>query len=302
MKVKFNGEESDELLLIGGGPQGTLLGLIEYLVQSNDNADSVDEEDRYKYIDDLSVLEVIYLTGLLTDYNFYEHVASDIAIGQQFLSSSNYNTQQTLDSISNWTEENLMMINEEKSNFMVFSRADTDFATRLKLNDNNIERLNAVKICGVWLTENLTWNLNTQELCKKAYARISMLTKLKYVGVSIDDLIEVYVLFIRSLVEYCSVLWHSRLTQELVYDLERVQKICLRIILRENYVSYEAALEMCGLDPLYETREDRCLHFAERCLKHPKFQNLIPLEVSLMNTISDKKRNTMLTLNILAST
>jgi hypothetical protein len=153
MKVKFNGEESDELLLIGGGLQGTLFGLIEYLVQSNDNADSVNEEDRYKYIDDLSVLEVIYLTGLLTDYNLYEHVASDIAIGQQFLSSNSYNTQQTLDSISNWTEENLMKINEEKPNFMIFSRADTDFATRLKLNDNNIERLNAVKICGVWLTE-----------------------------------------------------------------------------------------------------------------------------------------------------
>jgi hypothetical protein len=124
------------------------------------------------------------------------------------------------------------------------------------------------------------WSLadrNTQELCKKAYARISMLTKLKYVGVSIDDLIEVYVLFIRSLVEYCSVLWHSRLTQELVYDLQRVQKICLQIILRENYVSYEAALEMCGLAPLYERRENRCLHFAERCLKHPKFKHLFPL-------------------------
>ena len=59
MKVKFNGEQSEEQSLVGGGPQGTLLGLIEYLVQSNDNADSVSEEDRFKYIDDLSVLEVI---------------------------------------------------------------------------------------------------------------------------------------------------------------------------------------------------------------------------------------------------
>ena len=51
MKVKFNGEQSDEQSLIGGGPQGTLLGGIEYLVQSNDNADAVSEEDRFKYID-----------------------------------------------------------------------------------------------------------------------------------------------------------------------------------------------------------------------------------------------------------
>ena len=39
MQVKFNGELSEFLALIGGGPQGTLLGQIEYLVQSNDNAD-----------------------------------------------------------------------------------------------------------------------------------------------------------------------------------------------------------------------------------------------------------------------
>ena len=101
MKVKFNGEQSDEQSLIGGGPQGTLLGGIEYLVQSNDNADTVSDEDRFKYIDDLSVLEVVYMAGLLTDYNFYEHVASDIATGQPYLPPSSYNSQKTLDSISN---------------------------------------------------------------------------------------------------------------------------------------------------------------------------------------------------------
>ena len=54
MKVKFNGEMSAFLTLIGGGPQGTLLGGLEYLAQSNDNADIVPAEDRFKYIDDLS--------------------------------------------------------------------------------------------------------------------------------------------------------------------------------------------------------------------------------------------------------
>jgi hypothetical protein len=32
MQVKFNGEFSKFMTLIGGGPQGTLLGQIEYLV------------------------------------------------------------------------------------------------------------------------------------------------------------------------------------------------------------------------------------------------------------------------------
>jgi hypothetical protein len=85
MKVKFNSEMSEFMALIGGGPQGTLLGQLEYLVQSNDNADVVPPEDRFKYIDDLSLLQLICLSGLLIDYDFHQHVASDIGVDDQFL-------------------------------------------------------------------------------------------------------------------------------------------------------------------------------------------------------------------------
>ena len=71
-----------------------------------------------------------------------------------------------------------------------------------------------------------------------------------------------WVLTIRSLVEYCAVVWHSSLTEEQINSIERVQKTCLRVILGENYVSYGAALEMCNLKTLFQRREDRCLSFA----------------------------------------
>ena len=89
MQVKFNDEVSEFLTLIGGGPQGTLLGGLEYLVQSNDNADNVELRNRFKYIDDLSVLQLILLSGILTEYNFNQHVASDIGINWKFLPSEN---------------------------------------------------------------------------------------------------------------------------------------------------------------------------------------------------------------------
>ena len=60
MRVNFNNEVSEEHQLIGGGPQGTLLGGLEYKVQSNNNADCVDSEDRFKFVDDLSILEVLF--------------------------------------------------------------------------------------------------------------------------------------------------------------------------------------------------------------------------------------------------
>ena len=118
MKVKFNGEMSEFLTLIGGGPQGTLVGGLEYLAQSNDNADVVPPEDRYKYIDDLSVLQLVLFCGLLVDYDFHQHVASDVGINEQFLPATSFGTQHSLDYISQWTNDNLMRLNEAKCNYI----------------------------------------------------------------------------------------------------------------------------------------------------------------------------------------
>ena len=71
----------------------------------------------------------------------------------------------------------------------------------------------------------------TKEICVKAYSRMSMITKLKYVGVTTEDLIDIYILYIRSITEYCSVVFHSRLTNEDSDKIERIQKTCLKVIL-----------------------------------------------------------------------
>ena len=110
-----------------------------------------------------------------------------------------------------------------------------------------------------------------------------MLTKLKYVGVSTEDLIEIYILFIRIIAEYCSVVFHSSLTMGQANDLERIQKTSLKVILGDNYINYSAALEMCGLDSLFQRREKRCLDFALKCSRHPINQRLFPL-----NTRNDR--------------
>ena len=123
MKVRFNGEESEFVGLIGGGPQGTLLGQKEYLAQSNNNADAVSEEDRFKYVDDLTILQLVCLSGLLCNYNIMQHVASDIGLGQKYAPSESYPMQDQLNNIANWTEENLMKLNEQKCNYLIFSKS-----------------------------------------------------------------------------------------------------------------------------------------------------------------------------------
>ena len=209
MQVRFNSKHSTTHKLPGGGPQGTLIGLIEYLVQSNDNADCVDPQLRFKYVDDLTILELVLLGGLLTDYNFKQHVASDIGIDEMYVPAPSLTTQQNIANISKWTSDNLMKLNSSKSNYMIFSRSNTEFATRLTMDNKTMDRVEEVKLLGVWVKTYLDWEKNTRELCKKAFARMTMLTKFKYVGTAQEDLLDIYSLYIRSILEYCSVVWHS---------------------------------------------------------------------------------------------
>ena len=59
MIIKWHGEFSSEDPLLGGGPQGATLGVIEYTSQCNNNADFVKEDESSKFVDDLSIIEVI---------------------------------------------------------------------------------------------------------------------------------------------------------------------------------------------------------------------------------------------------
>ena len=277
MQVKLNNKYSATYKLPGGGPQGTLIGLIEYLVQSNDNADCVDPGLRFKYVDDLTVLELVLLSGLLTEYNFKQHIASDIGIEELYVPAASLSSQQVIDNISEWTKTNKMKLNEEKSHYMIFSRSNTEFATRLTMNSKTLDRTEEVKLVGLWITTYLDWQKNTHEICKKAYARMTMITKLKYVGIPLEDLIEIYTLYVRSALEYCSVVWHSTLTKEQEADIERVQKLCMKIILGREYTSYDDSLTKCGLEKLSTRRETRCLKFGLKSLLHPVHSQLFPV-------------------------
>ena len=56
MVVKWHGLLCSTRDLPGGGPQGYTCGLLEYKSNSNNNADYVPQNMRYKFVDDLSIL------------------------------------------------------------------------------------------------------------------------------------------------------------------------------------------------------------------------------------------------------
>ena len=116
-----------------------------------DSADHVPVSDRFKYIDDLQLLELVMMAGLLQDYDIFMHVPSDIPLDHKFLNPQDTHMQSYLDQISFWTTQNLMQLNPEKSNYLIFSRAKESFVTRLTVNGTKIDQKDAIQILGCWI-------------------------------------------------------------------------------------------------------------------------------------------------------
>ena len=101
---------------------------------------------------------------------------------------------------------------------------------------------------------------------------MELLRKISSFGATLSELTNIYVLYIRSLLEQSCTVWNSGLTQEDSENLERVQKSALRIILQENFTTYESALIKLDIESLAERREFLCLQFAKKCTTNPKMK------------------------------
>ena len=117
INVKWNGENSESKVVNGGGAQGGLFGILEYLSQNNDCGDFLSEKDRYRFNDDLSVLELINLVSIgLSSYNCKQQVLSDLDITNRYIPPDNIQMQNNLDKICDWTNSKKMKINPNKTN------------------------------------------------------------------------------------------------------------------------------------------------------------------------------------------
>ena len=133
--VKFNGGSSESKVLPGGGPQGTLLGLLLFIILIND-CGFVDNRQQVgktitgrkkfesstlhtKYVDDLSVMESINLKEtLVSNPDRPKPDQYHARLGQK-LNPSKSKVYEQIRSIQKYAQEN--QIQHAKCKFMLFN-------------------------------------------------------------------------------------------------------------------------------------------------------------------------------------
>ena len=163
---------------------------------------------KYKWLDDLSVLEVVNLLTIgISSYNVRHHVPSDVPVHNGCVESKKLKTQENFKNIADWTESKQMKLNLKKSHAMVFNFTQNfQFTSRLTLGGESLNIVEETKILGIILTNDLRWSKNTEYLIRRANARMEILRKLSSFNAPVKDMIVTYFLYIRSILEQSSVI------------------------------------------------------------------------------------------------
>ena len=278
MNLKFRGVLSALRSLPGSSPQGTVLGVILFIIYFNGAAlrptiprpswpfFSRKRNDpaavKMKFVDDLSIAVKVHLQDDIVDdigrqrpHTFDERLETK-------LSESNA-LKDIMDQLEIFSADRQMKVNSGKSCIMKICKSRSKaFPTEIKLDDSFLEVKKEMKILGVILTPNLKWHSNTDYICRKAYRNMWMIRRMKKIGLDAFTLIDYYMKEVRVHLELAAPVWHSGLSQKLSADIERVQRIAVRIILDNDTIHYDRACVLLGLKPLFIRRQELCERFA----------------------------------------
>ena len=297
MVLRYHGKTSSHRSLPGSAPQGVFLGCFFFMVKFNGaflRPDiprpfpksaplilSKSNSCTVKYIDDASRARAINLKKNLTkiDLNnrprpleFHEHTGF-------ILLPENNDLQRDLDDLKKFTDENLMTINQRKTSIMKFNfRKSLEFPAIFNFeNGPTLSVVSESKILGIIISSDLRWSAHVEYMICRAKKKTWTLRRLKILNLDYSILRDFYCKEIRSILEFGVAVWNSGITSKMSEDIERVQKICIRLILSElsaNF-NYEVCCTILNLEPLIFRRHDLCVRFIQNASKDIQHADLL---------------------------
>ena len=216
MYLTYNGEQSTQKMLPGGGPQGAYLGGLIFIIKYNgaflrppvprhiQGSILNSKAEKVKFVDDGTVAVSIDLKACLVPdpvqrarpLNFHERTG-------HILPEENNLLQHFISDTEQFVSENKMVINKDKTKVISFTKSRKwDFPPEVHFSDGtHIEYISETKLVGVIVSEDLKWHKNTAYICGKARSKLWILRRLLKVDLDIHQMFDVYSKEIRSILE-----------------------------------------------------------------------------------------------------
>jgi hypothetical protein len=204
-RVILPGVQSKWDTVSAGVPQGSILGPLLFLIYINDIVTDINANIRL-FADDtgLSIIVENPATAAITLNN-------------------------DLNTISTWARQWLVNYNPSKTKSLVISRKRHKLIhPPLFMFNEEITEVEQHKHLGVFLSYDLRWSCHIDYIISKAYQRINILRKLKFI-LDRSSLTTIYISFIRPVLEYSDVIFDDCTSYERE-ELEKIQYEAARIV------------------------------------------------------------------------
>ena len=204
--VELNGQKSNQLLIICGVPQGSILGPLLFIL----------------YINDLcNISSVLKFIKLADDTNI-------------FYSNENLNVlfevmNKELQTLTTWFSMNRLSLNVKKTNYILFSNKNVKkFKGQIKIDSTEVDRVENTKFLGINIDEKLNWKDQILHIENKVSRGIGLMYRSKG-RLDSKSLLMLYSAVILPYLHYCAEIWGN--TYDCRIDkLIKLQNQAMRLI------------------------------------------------------------------------
>ena len=191
----------------------------------------------------------------------------------------------------NWVNSNGLVLNLDKTKYMIFSRSKVDLPRPLIISNTPIERKTEARFLGVIMDESLNWSSHVKTVRSKMSRYVGIMYKIKKF-LPLKVRLQIYHSFVQSHINFCSLVWgfSSKSNIEAIFTK---QKIGMRAVI-PGFINYKfkdgkipghtkAAFSEYQILTIHNLIALNAFMFIHKVRNFP---NLLPL--SMRNTISEE--------------
>jgi len=156
--------------------------------------------------------------------------ADDCTLHELVLKDSVSQMQDAVTHLERWAVQNKMELNAKKTKDMwITFKRSFPIPAPINIGPTELERVSEFKLLGVYVQNDLKWNIHVSSIVSKARKRIHYLRVFRTAHLLRDIGLTTYISKLRPVLEYASPVWRG-LPIYLEEDLQRVQNRCQNVI------------------------------------------------------------------------
>ncbi|BHF61912.1 hypothetical protein SprV_0100489200 [Sparganum proliferum] len=221
--VHVGGQQSTEVAVESGVPQGSVLGPTLFIIYVDDCVSELDCGVAM-FADDIKLWSVIRTA------DDEEHL------------------QANLNRLQQWSKDWLLQFNEKKCNILRVGRARSPNHMAYCLNGIPLQVVDSQKDLGVWITTSLEPSLHCTKIAKSAMS-VLYLVKRAFSAFDEDCFAKFFRMFVRPQLEFAIQAWRPWTAKDLSI-LERVQRRATKLVAGQGSLPYATRLANLDLFPL----------------------------------------------------